>query len=327
MAPPNSTESWRHHFRRGISDVLFIIVIVLSFLLLLILFGYHNTDPGWSTSGAVQEDTKHFLGIIGAYIADALFSALGYAAYLLPLGLSAISWQGLRRSELDAELMAWKGFALVIAMIALCGVLSLHATTPINSLAVTGGGLAGQKITIELLRIWPIQLVMGIYTLLFFIGITLLLETNWLGVLEWIGKRSIDAYHWLWRKIDGQTQQPTGSDAPYRRRLADPEDEDGDDTPARTKLAARLRAHALAAVAKYRAQREQRAEKNRARPQRTPTFQKPPQTIADDDLPPFRAPSRHAADEPPVRSEPNISWAHYKAQIAPEEPVVPPPAD
>jgi len=114
-------------------------VIVLSFLLLLILFGYHNTDPGWSTSGAVQEDTKHFLGIIGAYIADALFSALGYAAYLLPLGLSAISWQGLRRSELDAELMAWKGFALVIAMIALCGVLSLHATTPINSLAVTGG--------------------------------------------------------------------------------------------------------------------------------------------------------------------------------------------
>ena len=327
MAPPNSTESWRHHFRRGISDVLFIIVIVLSFLLLLILFGYHNTDPGWSTSGAVQEDTKHFLGIIGAYIADALFSALGYAAYLLPLGLSAISWQGLRRSELDAELMAWKGFALVIAMIALCGVLSLHATTPINSLAVTGGGLAGQKITIELLRIWPIQLVMGIYTLLFFIGITLLLETNWLGVLEWIGKRSIDAYHWLWRKIDGQTQQPTGSDAPYRRRLADPEDEDGDDTPARTKLAARLRAHALAAVAKYRAQREQRAEKNRARPQRTPTFQKPPQTIADDDLPPFRAPSRHAADEPPVRSEPNISWAHYKAQIAPEEPIVPPPAD
>ena len=184
MAPPNSTESWRHHFRRGISDVLFIIVIVLSFLLLLILFGYHNTDPGWSTSGAVQEDTKHFLGIIGAYIADALFSALGYAAYLLPLGLSAISWQGLRRSELDAELMAWKGLALVIAMIALCGVLSLHATTPINSLAVTGGGLAGQKITIELLRIWPIQLVMGIYTLLFFIGITLLLETNWLGVLE-----------------------------------------------------------------------------------------------------------------------------------------------
>ena len=76
MSPPNSTESWRYHLRRGVSDVLFIIMLVLAFLLLLVLFGYHNTDPGWSTSGAAQE-TRHFFGILGAYTADALFSLLG----------------------------------------------------------------------------------------------------------------------------------------------------------------------------------------------------------------------------------------------------------
>jgi len=93
---------------------------------------------------------------------------------LLPLGLGAISWQSMRRAQLDAELMGWKAFALVIAIVSLCGILSLHSTTVINSLAVTGGGIVGQKMTIELLRMWPVQLVMCIYTLLFFIGITLL---------------------------------------------------------------------------------------------------------------------------------------------------------
>ena len=219
MSPPNSTESWRYHLRRGVSDVLFIIMIVLAFLLLLVLFGYHNTDPGWSTSGAAQE-ARHFFGILGAYTADALFSLFGYAAYLLPLGLGAIGWQSMRRAQLDAELMGWKAFALVIAIVSLCGILSLHSATVINSLAVTGGGIVGQKMTIELLRMWPVQLVMGIYTLLFFIGVTLLLEMSWLRILEWIGQRGVNAYFWLWHKVDGYTSKPKSADAPKRSPFA-----------------------------------------------------------------------------------------------------------
>ena len=74
--------------------------------------------------------------------------------------------------------MIWKCFALVIAIISLCGILSLHCDVKINSLAVTGGGVVGLKISIELLKMWPVQLVMSIYTLLFLIGITLLAELN-----------------------------------------------------------------------------------------------------------------------------------------------------
>ena len=104
--------------------------------------------------------------------------------------------------------------------------LSLHFTTPINSLSVTGGGIVGQKITIELLRIWPVQVAMSIYTLLLSIGITLLLEANWFRVLEWIGQHGVNAYYWLWRKVDGQAHQPPASDGPRRSRLRDPESGD-----------------------------------------------------------------------------------------------------
>lgn len=331
MSPPNPSESWHYHLRRGVSDVLYIILIILAFLLLLDLFGYHNTDPGWSTSGGAQ-DTQHFFGILGAYVADALFSALGYGAYLLPVGLGAIGWQGMRHTEFDTEMVIWKSLALLITLISLCGVLSLHFTTPINSLSVTGGGIVGQKITIELLRIWPVQVAMSIYTLLLSIGITLLLEANWFRVLEWIGQHGVNAYYWLWRKVDGQAHQPPASDGPRRSRLRDPESGDGDDAPAGSGLGAALRERALAALDKYRAYRAEKG-RNKPRPQRTPTYNRAhvlsPDREDGEHLA-FRAPPRHQPGEeaPPVRSEPNLSWAHYKSQIAPEpEEAPPPPAD
>ena len=313
MSPPNPSESWHYHLRRGVSDVLYIILIILAFLLLLDLFGYHNTDPGWSTSGGAQ-DTQHFFGILGAYVADALFSALGYGAYLLPVGLGAIGWQGMRHTEFDTEMVIWKSLALLITLISLCGVLSLHLTTPINSLSVTGGGIVGQKITIELLRIWPVQVAMSIYTLLLSIGITLLLEANWFRVLEWIGQHGVNAYYWLWRKVDGQAHQPPASDGPRRSRLRDPESGDGDDAPAGSGLGAALRERALAALDKYRAYRAEKG-RNKPRPQRTPTYNRapvlPPDREEGEHLA-FRAPPRHQPGEeaPPVRSEPNLSWAH-----------------
>ena len=331
MSPPNPSESWHYHLRRGVSDVLYIILIILAFLLLLDLFGYHNTDPGWSTSGGAQ-DTQHFFGILGAYVADALFSALGYGAYLLPVGLGAIGWQGMRHTEFDTEMVIWKSLALLITLISLCGVLSLHFTTPINSLSVTGGGIVGQKITIELLRIWPVQVAMSIYTLLLSIGITLLLEANWFRVLEWIGQHGVNAYYWLWRKVDGQAHQPPASDGPRRSRLRDPESGDGEDAPAGSGLGAALRERALAALDKYRAYRAEKG-RNKPRPQRTPTYNRAPVLPSDredGEHLAFRAPPRHQPGEeaPPVRSEPNLSWAHYKSQIAPEpEEVPPPPAD
>ena len=331
MSPPNPSESWHYHLRRGVSDVLYIILIILAFLLLLDLFGYHNTDPGWSTSGGAQ-DTQHFFGILGAYVADALFSALGYGAYLLPVGLGAIGWQGMRHTEFDTEMVIWKSLALLITLISLCGVLSLHFTTPINSLSVTGGGIVGQKITIELLRIWPVQVAMSIYTLLLSIGITLLLEANWFRVLEWIGQHGVNAYYWLWRKVDGQAHQPPASDGPRRSRLRDPESGDGEDAPAGSGLGAALRERALAALDKYRAYRAEKG-RNKPRPQRTPTYNRAPVLSPDredGEHLAFRAPPRHQLGEeaPPVRSEPNLSWAHYKSQIAPEpEEAPPPPAD
>ena len=339
MSPPTPTDSWRYHLRRGISDLWFILSIAAAFVLLLVLFGYHNTDPGWSTSGDAQE-TLHFLGKPGAYTADALLSLLGYAAYLLPVGMALIGWQSVCRAHLDTELMIWKCFALVISIVSLCGMLSLHCDVAINSLAMTGGGVVGQKITIELLKMWPVQLVMSIYTLLFFIGITLLAELNWAKVLDTVGQWGVNLYNWVRQKIDGYRRaHQTAPAGTYRPGVfASPRDDEASDGDTAASAAAailpKLRERLLNVINKAKQRRSARAP-------HTPVMQsvppRPPQNhnpydlsgmnhFDDNEPPSFRAPPRYTPpeeDSPPQRSEPNISWAHYKAQNAAAEPAAP----
>ncbi|WP_298640698.1 DNA translocase FtsK [uncultured Cardiobacterium sp.] len=339
MSSPTPTDSWRYHLRRGISDLWFILSIAAAFVLLLVLFGYHNTDPGWSTSGDAQE-TLHFLGKPGAYTADALLSLLGYAAYLLPVGMALIGWQSVCRAHLDTELMIWKCFALVISIVSLCGMLSLHCDVAINSLAMTGGGVVGQKITIELLKMWPVQLVMSIYTLLFFIGITLLAELNWAKVLDTVGQWGVNLYNWVRQKIDGYRRaHQTAPAGTYRPGVfASPRDDEASDGDTAASAAAailpKLRERLLNVINKAKQRRSARAP-------HTPVMQsvppRPPQNhnpydlsgmnhFDDNEPPSFRAPPRYTPpeeDSPPQRSEPNISWAHYKAQNAAAEPAAP----
>lgn len=182
----HSFQNWLSVVRRGLTDLWFILSIAAAVLLFIVLFGYHATDPGWSTSGE-NIVVQHWLGISGAYVADTLFSLFGYASYLIPIGLLAIGWQSARREYLDAELMVWKSVGLIVSLLALCGILTFHCNIRINSLSVTGGGLLGQKFSAELLKIWTIPMIMGLYTLLLVVGITLLLEIRWFGLLEKIG--------------------------------------------------------------------------------------------------------------------------------------------
>lgn len=206
MASHIPTESWRYHLRRGITDLWFILSVTFALLLLLILLGYHHTDSAWSTSG--NGETQHWFGSIGAYTADILLSLLGYAAYLIPVGIVIIGWQSVRRAYIDTELMAWKFFALFFSVLSLACIFSLHWPTEVNSLAVTAGGIVGQKISVELLKMWPASAVMFIYSLLLLFGITLLAELHWLRITERIGCWVVRLYYAVIRRgqsKDGET--------------------------------------------------------------------------------------------------------------------------
>lgn len=195
-------DNWLYYLRRGITDLWFLLSLTLAALILIVLLGYHDGDPGWSTSGTGE--VQHWLGTPGAYAADALLSLFGYAAYLLPLGLIAIGWQSARRGQIDAEMMMWKLVSLLGGLPALAGILSIHWPVAVNSVAITAGGLAGQKLSMWLLEILPMVGVMGIYTGVFFLSMTLLFAINWLWVVEKIGNALLLLFHKTVAKLDGK---------------------------------------------------------------------------------------------------------------------------
>ena len=289
----HSSENWLYYLRRGITDLWFLLSIALAVLIFVVLLGHHDTDPGWSTSGASDMPVKHWLGTAGAYMADALLSLFGYAAYLLPAGLLSIGWQSARRGQIDAEMMMWKSLGLIVGVLSLSGILAIHWPSAINSVAITTGGLVGQKMSVELLKMWPMSTVMGLYTALFIVAITLLTSLNWLRIFDGIGGFLYGAFTKASEKIDGKRE----------RVDALPLDEEGGENR-RESLRRRL-------LGDGGGKSEKAAVARDIPRRREPAVEPPPAPAA-----------------PVLRNEPavDISWSSYKSETKAEEPPAAAPA-
>ncbi|MDO4435041.1 MAG: DNA translocase FtsK 4TM domain-containing protein [Cardiobacteriaceae bacterium] len=185
----DSYSNWQFYLKRITSEVWSMMLLVMAGLVLITLLGYYPTDPGWSTSGLTHQAPKHVFGSTGAYVADALLSLLGFAAYWLPIGMVHIAWQIVRSpSGLEGELVLWRLAGLAASTLVLSCILALHLDHPINSIAQTGGGLIGQVIGIALLHLFLPHHVLWIYLLLFFFSATVLFNLQWLNISYALGK-------------------------------------------------------------------------------------------------------------------------------------------
>lgn len=199
----HSSDSWLYYLRRGMTDLWFIASMVVALVLLGVLLDYHPQDPAWSSSGE-NAVVQHWLGSFGAYSADILLSLFGYAVYGLPLGLLVIGWQSVQREQLGAETMLWKAIALIaFVMISSC-VFTLCFHKPINSMALTYGGLIGQKVNVALLGLVSLEKLWWIYALLLLISLSLILDVRWLHLAEKIGDKIFSLLLWLHYQLGGE---------------------------------------------------------------------------------------------------------------------------
>ena len=74
---------------RRLNEILGLMVLVAAALLLLALASYTPSDPSFNTVGdtaaSLTSPAHNWIGIIGAYFADAMLQLIGVAAFLLPL--------------------------------------------------------------------------------------------------------------------------------------------------------------------------------------------------------------------------------------------------
>jgi S-DNA-T family DNA segregation ATPase FtsK/SpoIIIE len=140
---------WRAAFRRSLAragqlagaSLLFAAMLFLA----LALVSYHQTDPSFSTAAA-EGRASNWMGVPGAYAADAALVAFGVvAALLLPLlyAFARKLWRDAEEEETPHGSRWWRPVGLLLlAMVLLSTVLALGFEN-VNGLPASVGGLAG----------------------------------------------------------------------------------------------------------------------------------------------------------------------------------------
>ncbi len=189
--------------RRHLLEGLLILLAAIAIFLLLSLVTYHQTDPGWSSSGDLGP-VQNAGGKVGAWIADVILYLFGYLAYLFPLMLVYGGWLIFHRSHEerpDRYTLGIRIFGFVLLMLGACSLFSLHVSSSTHYLPYSAGGIIGTESGNYFLRIFN-NLGSGLLLLaLVLIGFTLATGLSWLKVMDWMGHYAWIFASWVWQKI------------------------------------------------------------------------------------------------------------------------------
>lgn len=177
-----------------------VILLALCVFLLLALFSYHPSDPGWSYQGP-ETDVRNWMGQVGAWLADVLYSLLGASALWWPGMFGFAAWWLIRsrqvRFELDPVAIAVHAGGLVLLIFGTTMLGALHFYHPDSMLPYASGGILGEGLVGALRPLVSSGGVGLIAAALILSGFPLFSGMSWLQVADEIGKRICRLGGWL----------------------------------------------------------------------------------------------------------------------------------
>jgi S-DNA-T family DNA segregation ATPase FtsK/SpoIIIE len=116
--------------------------LVAAVVVGLSLMSYSPLDPSFNTAAPAQTPpAQNWIGVFGAFLADALLQALGYVAFLLPVVLLALAWHWFRSQGFESPVAKTCGVVLLLG--ALTSLFGLMSWFPAAFGAIPAGGLLG----------------------------------------------------------------------------------------------------------------------------------------------------------------------------------------
>ncbi|MCG6657364.1 DNA translocase FtsK [Halomonas campisalis] len=177
-----------------------IVLLAACVFLLLALFSYQAADPGWSHRGP-ETDVANWMGPIGAWLADVLYSLFGASALWWPGMLGFAGWWLIRsrrvRFEWDATAVAVRLGGLVLLLLGTTTLGALHFYHPDSVLPYSSGGILGEGLVGAL-----VPLVgpggTGLLALAAMLcGFPLFSGLSWLSVMDELGHRALRLWGWF----------------------------------------------------------------------------------------------------------------------------------
>jgi S-DNA-T family DNA segregation ATPase FtsK/SpoIIIE len=141
---------WTRLGPRVRAELVGLVLVCTCVFLALALASYRTSDPSFNTAGGAPTPAN-LGGVVGAYAADLLFQALGWAACLVPvaLGVCAVRYVILR----PIVHPGWVSFGYAALVLASAGLLSLvWGDAYFDRLRMSAGGAAGHLLARGLAR-------------------------------------------------------------------------------------------------------------------------------------------------------------------------------
>ncbi len=197
--------SMGHRLREG----LLLIAIAVALFLLVSLSTYHNSDPGWSSTG-VAAKIVNWGGRTGSFISDVLLSLLGLMAYFFPPLIVLAAWLGVRTRSEENSFHAFefflKGLGFLLVLLSGCGLAGLYFKNPLTFLPTEMGGIIGDLIATHLTHAFN-RVGSTLFLIAAFLsGITLFTGISWLGLIDAIGFYFIQRFQFLKNKKSSETE-------------------------------------------------------------------------------------------------------------------------
>jgi S-DNA-T family DNA segregation ATPase FtsK/SpoIIIE len=195
-------------------------LLALALYLLLVLYTYDKSDPGWSHS--LTTTTIHNAGgVAGAYIADLMLYLFGISAYWwVVLCAAAVTW-GFHRIESvpvtdrRSYAVAMAGFGMVL--VASSGVEAVRLYTLKVALPHAPGGIIGALAGEGLAGLLGFTGGTLILLTIFVAGLGLFTGISWLTVIERLGGWLEDAYFYIVKKWQERIDRQAGAQATIER--------------------------------------------------------------------------------------------------------------
>lgn len=174
-----------------------ITIILVAIFIMLSLFTYHPSDPGWSQT-AWGGDIRNAAGPVGAWLADILLFVFGFSAYLVPVFMVFFGWLTLWRPKaLHTICYLTLSLRIIGFLMVLLSVLALASMSVGNIYYFSSGGLIGDML---LAAMQPVLGSLGTTLLLlcgFATGVTFFTGWSWLLIVERLGGVVLNGPQWF----------------------------------------------------------------------------------------------------------------------------------
>ncbi|MEQ6887883.1 DNA translocase FtsK 4TM domain-containing protein [Halomonas sp. CS7] len=177
-----------------------IILLAACVFLLLALYSFRGDDPGWSSSGP-ETEVANWMGAIGAWLADVLYSLFGVSALWWPGMLGFAAWWLIRsrqvRFEWDPTALAVRCGGLVLLLLGTTTLGALHFYRPDGPLPYSTGGILGEGLVGALLPLVGAGGTGLLSVAAMLCGFPLFTGLSWLTVMDELGRRSLLGWRWV----------------------------------------------------------------------------------------------------------------------------------